>query len=151
MMSAGYTPSSEPLETMIDTFSIGSLMGTFLFDRMPLARLDAATRLGNSGDLGSCLGWTLRKQLVELLDRDARGLCRGPERSGRFPSLCTRPRMNLNDLPVVLGKHVDALCLGDLRCHGFGPLARVLEEALIVDLNCCAAIDGAGHGRLLCR
>src|SRR3954452_12717989 len=63
MISPGYTPSSEPFEMMIETFSMVSAMSVVLSD--------AAAGLRDSGDLGGDLRGTLGEQLVELLDRHA--------------------------------------------------------------------------------
>src|SRR5215472_9463179 len=130
-------PSSDPLDTMIETFSMVPSMANSSHMRparaLPgLPGSDAAPRFGNAGHLGGDLGWALREELVELLDGDPRGLAQDPDRGPGALLLVLVPH-EPDDLPVLGGQMIDALGLGDLRRHFLGPLAGVGEEAVVAD------------------
>src|SRR6266702_7176603 len=118
-------PSSEPLEMTIETFSILPLSA---MTRLPCRLSDTATGFGDAGDLRRQLGWSLREQLVELLDADAGGPAQRPH--GR-PGALLRVLVahELEDLPVLLGQRVDAGRVGDLGRHVVPPLVGIGEES----------------------
>src|ERR1039458_10353936 len=125
---------------MIETFSILSLM------MAPVS--DATTRFGDAGDLGRDLRWALREQLIELFDRDARSLAEDPDgRSGPLGEVLGPHETD--DLPMCLRHRVDALPTSELGNHLFGPLLRVHEEALIVELDVGIGNRRGGHRSIL--
>src|SRR6266508_5473412 len=104
MISPGYTPSREPLEMTIETFSMLSAIVMCPFS-------DAAARLGNAGDAGGDLRRALGKQLVQLLDRDTGGLAENPHRrAGALGEVLGAHEAD--DLPVGVGQPVDAFAPG---------------------------------------
>src|ERR1035441_6905130 len=90
-------PSSEPLETMIETFSmLASMTG-------PSSRWsDAAARLGDAGDPGGGLGRSLGEELVQLLDAHAGGLAEDADGGSGALGLVLGPH-EPDDLPVPRG------------------------------------------------
>src|SRR5271165_7495853 len=111
----------------METFSIGSLM-TVLLPRGTAGGGPgsyAASGLGDAGDECGRLGRALREQLVELLDRHARGLSEDPD--GRTGALLgVLGPHELDDPPVLLGQLFDPGLAGDLGGHGLGPRVGVL-------------------------
>src|ERR1022692_5246606 len=136
-------PSREPLETMIETFSmLASMTG-------PSSRWsDAAARLGNAGDPGSGLGRALGEQLVELLDGDAGGLAQDADRGPGALGLVVGAH-EPDDLPVPWRQVLDARGPGDLRGHVLGPLTGVGEESLVVDGDALVGVGSGGPGQQL--
>src|SRR6266568_5734570 len=67
-------PSSEPRETIIETF----LILPSVFSIKLLLRLHAARRLGITGDLRCLLDRAVRKQRVEVLGRDSADFVHAP-------------------------------------------------------------------------
>src|SRR5829696_631679 len=128
-------PSSEPLEMMTDTFSIASAMTVLS---------DAAAGLGNAGDLCGNLRRALGEQLVELLNRNTGGLAeRSDGWAGAFVEVLLAHEPD--HLPVPVGELVDAGLRGEDGCHVFGPLRRVDEEALVVDVYVDTGDRRGGH------
>src|SRR5664279_1571488 len=95
-------PSSEPLEMMMETFSIVSLMSA------SLSCLDAATRLGDAADLGGELCRTFGEQLVQLLDRHAGALAEAADRR-RGAAAQVGLAHEVDHLPVAVGEGLDAV------------------------------------------
>src|SRR5690348_5228326 len=106
---------------------------------------DAATRLGDAGDLVCYHCRALGEQLVELLHRHAGGLAQHPHRraGALLEVLATH---ELDDAPVMLRELIDAFGRGELRGHGLGPLVRIGEEALVVAIDVDASDGCGGHG-----
>src|SRR5438445_9313391 len=103
-------PSREPLDTMMETFSILSVMVVIL------SGSDAAAGLGDSGDAGGQFGRALGEQLVELLDRDAGGLAECAH-GGAGALVGVFGADELQHLPVPVGQLADPRIAGDLRRH----------------------------------
>src|SRR5688572_28250499 len=123
MIRPGYTPSSEPFEMMIETFSMVSAMVSAPFS-------DAAARLGNPGDPGRDLGRAFGEQLVQLLHRHARGLSEHPHGgAGAVDGVFVAHEAD--DLPVRVGQGFDAFPPSKLRSHLLRPLLGVDEESLV--------------------
>src|ERR1035437_472173 len=133
-------PSKEPLEMMIETFSIASLM------LVSPRRLDAAARLGDAADLRRQLRGAVREQLVELLDRDPRGLAEAADRR-RGARLQERVAHEPHHLPMALGQLADAVGRSDLLRHCLVPPRGVHEEPLLVHLHAFARDARACHVR----
>src|ERR1700756_4797201 len=113
-------PSRDPLDTMIETFSIVGGRGTagcgcssrsvIVSSRWSVVtarRLDAASRLGDAGDLRGKLGRALGEQLIQLLDRDARRLAERSNRRRRAVLLVGAAH-EVDDSPVPVGQLGDA-------------------------------------------
>src|SRR5487761_1984086 len=120
-------PSSEPFEMMIDTLVIASLI-------LPPSSVesDAATGLGDARDLRRELGRSLREQLVQLLDGHSRRLAEQAHRRSRT-LLLELLAHEVDDLPMAIAQRRDALTTRDLDGQLLVPLARVDEEALVID------------------
>src|SRR5664280_2022879 len=131
-------PSSEPLEMMIETFSIVSLM--VVSCRGP----DAAARLGDAADLGRQLRGPVREQRVELLDGHARGLAQRADR-GRRAALEVGLAHEAHDLPVAIGELADAVGRRDLLRDRIVPLRGVQQESLVVDVHALTRDARARH------
>src|ERR1039458_7654627 len=129
-------PSSEPLETMIETFSmLASMTG-------PSSRWsDAAARLGDAGDPGGGLGRSLGEELVQLLDAHAGGLAEDADGGTGSLGLVLGPH-EPDDLPVPGRQGLDAGRFGDLRRHVLGPLGRINEKTFLVDVHVVAGVGG---------
>src|SRR5215469_3029684 len=146
-------PSSDPLDTMIETFSmLSSMANSSHVPPVPAPRRgrpgsDAAPRLGDAGHLGGDLGWALREELVELLDADPRGLPQDPD-GGPGALLLVLVPHERDDSPVPAGQMIDALGFGDLGRHFLGPLAGVGEKAVLADGHRLAGVGRGWHGDL---
>src|SRR6266508_11820 len=133
-------PSSDPFDTTIETFSIvfgtsstrGASSSCVISST---SSLDAAVRLRDAADLRGELRRTLREQLVQLLDRNARLLAERPDRrSGAGVQVALAHEAN--DQPVARRQLGDAVLAGDLLCERLIPLLRVDEKAVRVDRGC---------------
>src|SRR6516162_3560394 len=142
-------PSSEPLDTMMETFSIlpFSVTASLLMSHRPSGS-DAAAGLGDAGDLRGELGRSLGEELVQLLDAYSRGLA---QRAHAGPGALFRVLVphELHHPPVLLGQRADAALLGDLRRHLLAPLPRVGEETFVADGDLGARVDLDRHVNLL--
>src|SRR5579872_4792990 len=133
-------PSSDPLEMMIETFSIVAGLGVALAATVSvvmtflLTGLDAAPGLRDPGDAGRNLRRALGEELVQLFDRHAGALAEGANR---------RPRSlveillahEANDLPVLFRHRIYALATRQLGHHRLAPLFGVKEEAFFVGVD----------------
>src|SRR5579875_781923 len=137
-------PSSEPLDTMMETFSMVPGMADVL--SWPNGS-DAPAGLGYPGDLGRYLGRSLGKELIKLPDRDPGGLAEGPDGGPGALGLVLVPHQP-DDLPVPLGQLVDAVGRGDLRRHVLRPRGRIGEETLRIDGHRRAVVADVRHGAL---
>src|SRR5512146_443352 len=138
-------PSSEPLETMIETFSIGSgFAPLLLWSVIGPSFLDASAWLRDAGDLGRELRRPFREELVQLLDRDPRGFAEGADR-GRAAALQVGVAHEVDHQPVAVGELLDARLRRDLGGDLPVPLIGLAEEALGVDLDRGAGVGDGGH------
>src|SRR3569833_2157931 len=120
-------PSRDPLDTMMETFSMVSPTTTWSFLEAA-ARSDAAVGFGDAGDLRGGLGRAFGEEPVELLDRDAGGLAEcSYGRAGAVGGVLGAHEVD--DFPVLGGEFVDAEVFGELGCHDLGPLGGVFEAS----------------------
>src|SRR5215470_5754304 len=133
---------------MMETFSIlpFDAMASLVMTHRPSGS-DAAAGLGNAGDLRGEFGRPLREELVQLLDAHSGGLAqRAHARAGAL--LRVLVPHELDDLPVLCCRRVDAALPGELWRHFRTPLVRVGEEAIVVDGDLGARIDLGRHVNL---
>src|SRR5690242_5560203 len=102
---------------MMETFSIlpFDAMASLVMTHRPSGS-DAATRLGNAGDLRGELGRPLREELIQLLDTHPGGLTQRAH-AGAGALLRVLVPHELDDLPVLRRQRADAGLPGDLWCH----------------------------------
>src|SRR3569833_1789948 len=113
-------PSRDPLDTMMETFSMASPTTTWSFLEAA-ARSDAAVGFGDAGDLRGGLGRAYGEEPVELLDRDAGGLAKcSYGRAGAVGGVLGAHEVY--DKPKQNRKNNEAKVFGELGCHDLGPL-----------------------------
>src|SRR5512146_224230 len=139
MIRPGYTPSSDPLEMMIETFSMVSDM-----DRAS----DAAVWLGDAADLRGELGGTLREELVQFLDRHAGFLAEGSN-ARRVARREESVAHESHDLPMLVRQLGYAALVRDLHGELLVPLFRLLQKTFGVELELVIAGKCGRHGLLL--